>query len=248
MSVPPEETGEPKDSSSAEVPLDFDPYRFGAPEHPVPPEYAPPGYVPPPSTTPPTPPQGTPYGNVAPPAYPPPGYSASPPSYPEQGNPQGHPPQGYPQQGYPPPGYPQQGYPQGYPPPGYPQQGYPQGYPPVAPQYSSQYPQPRTGNGRAIAALILGIVSILLCWTTIIDIVPVALALTFGSIGRRQAVREPHVGGKGLATAGIICAAVGAVLAITVTVFATRAVSHCNQYTSGSTQFSDCVQHYFHLK
>ena len=27
---------------------DFDPYRFGAPEHPIPPEYAPPGYRPPP--------------------------------------------------------------------------------------------------------------------------------------------------------------------------------------------------------
>ena len=28
-------------------PLDFDPYRYGKPEHPIPPEYAPPGYVPP---------------------------------------------------------------------------------------------------------------------------------------------------------------------------------------------------------
>jgi hypothetical protein len=227
MSVPPDETGQPNDSSSAEVPLDFDPYRFGAPERPVPPEYAPLGYVPPPNTTPPAPPTGTPYGNATPPAYPPPGYSA-------------YPPPPYPQQGYPPPINPE---------PGYPQQGYEQqGYPPVAPQYNAQYPQPRTGNGRAIASLILGIVSIVLCWTTIIDIVPVALGLIFGTLGRGQAVRDPRIGGKGMATAGIICAAVGAILAITVTVLATRAVSHCNQYGSGSSQFSDCVQHYFHVK
>jgi hypothetical protein len=32
----------------AEPAPEFDPYRFGAPEHPVPPEYAPPGYRPPP--------------------------------------------------------------------------------------------------------------------------------------------------------------------------------------------------------
>lgn len=47
-----------------EPPLDFDPYRFGAPDHPVPPEYAPPGYRPPaPPPQPPPPAYGSaPYG------------------------------------------------------------------------------------------------------------------------------------------------------------------------------------------
>lgn len=51
MTVPPDEGRDPNppgdDTSAAEQPLDFDPYRFGKPDHPIPPEYAPPGYVPP---------------------------------------------------------------------------------------------------------------------------------------------------------------------------------------------------------
>ena len=39
-------TGEPREPVPG---VDFDPYRFGAPEHPIAPEYAPPGYTPPPA-------------------------------------------------------------------------------------------------------------------------------------------------------------------------------------------------------
>jgi hypothetical protein len=60
----------------------FDPYRFGRPDHPIPPEYAPPGYVPDPPPTPPTQPHPyygpsqyaslpNPYAPYPPPGYPP---------------------------------------------------------------------------------------------------------------------------------------------------------------------------------
>lgn len=46
MTVPPDEGRDRSRSGDekSEQPLDFDPYRFGKPDHPIPPEYAPPGY------------------------------------------------------------------------------------------------------------------------------------------------------------------------------------------------------------
>ena len=71
-----------------ESPAAFDPYRFGAPAHPIDPAYAPPGYVPPPLTaappTPPLPQYPGAFGNYSPPGSPQPG----PPGYPSPGYPQ----------------------------------------------------------------------------------------------------------------------------------------------------------------
>lgn len=56
MTDQPDEGSQSSTPADPTSPLDFDPYRYGRPEHPVPPEYAPPGYVPP-----------TPYAPVPPP-------------------------------------------------------------------------------------------------------------------------------------------------------------------------------------
>ena len=233
-------------AQGAEAPLDFDPYRFGLPEHPVPPEYAPPGYVPPPGQTPPPDPAT---------AYPG-GYPPMPQNYP----PQNYPPTGYPPAGSPPPGaqypggqYPGGQYPGGQYPSGYPSYGnqpYPPapGYPPNPPLYNAQYPPPKTSNGRATAGMVLGIASILLCWTVFFDAIVVILGLIFSSLGRTAAVREPRLGGKGMATTGLVCSVVGAVLAITLSVLVVRATSACNEYPSNSSSFNTCVEHYLHLK
>jgi hypothetical protein len=152
-------------------PADFDPYRFGRPEHPVPPEYAPPGYRPP----------------------------------------QQPPPQPWPQYGAPPP-------------------------------YYSEYPRPRTGNGKAIAALVLGIVSIVLCWLSLLDVVPVVLALVFGILARNDAVRYPERGGRGMAVAGIACAVVGALLAGLLTAWAVHRFASCYDNNPTSAQVRTCIQ------
>ena len=87
-------------------PLDFDPYRFGRPDHPIPPEYAPPGYVPPTPATPSEPARARP---VWPPQEP---------------SGKAGPPPAYPYGGYPPPPQPYGGYtPHPPPPPGYPPYG-----------------------------------------------------------------------------------------------------------------------------
>jgi hypothetical protein len=191
--------GEPAEPADPAAP--FDPYRFGAPTHPVPPEYAPPGYVPPapqPQAPPPLQPAGQP--------YPYPGYS-------------------------PYPGPPGQPGPAGQP--------YP--YPP--PQYLTQYPQPATGNGKATAGLVLGILSIVLFWTTIFDAIPVILGVIFGFLGLNEAKRTGR--SRGVAIAGIVCGFVGAVIAIAFTAWIIHRIQPCvNSYNSGSTQFNSCVRHH----
>ena len=169
--------------------LDFDPYRFGAPEHPIPPEYAPPGYKPPQAA------QPAPPGLQPPAGYPPPAYQTGPPPPPQQA---------------------------------------PYGMPYYVPQ--------RRGTGKAVAALVLGIGSIVLSILSVFDIVLIALALIFGIIALTEANRSPQREGRGMAIAGIICAAVGAILAVVLTLWFVGAARHCTQYDGGSSQFQTCFR------
>lgn len=183
----PPSPSEPVSLDKAEAP--FDPYRYGAPEHPVPAEYAPFGYTQPPVTAP-------------PPSYPPrqagPGYSG--------------------------PGAPGSGYPYQAPPP-----------------YGQPYPQPRTGNGKAIAAFVLGILAIVFCWTSIFDVVLVALTIIFGMLGLSDAKRGG--GGRGLAISGLVCALVGAILATVLTVVFYQRIKPClNDYNQGSAAQNNCIR------
>lgn len=191
---------EPAPNAPEPVSLDkpeppFDPYRYGAPEHPVPPEYAPPGYTPPPVTAP-------------------------APQAPTQPGP-------------------------GYPGPGYPAPGYPAGYPyPAPPNYAQQYPQPRTGNGKAIAALVLGILAIVFCWTSIFDVILVALAVIFGFLGLSDAKRGG--GGRGMAITGLVCGLVGALLATVLTVVIYSRIRPClDNFDRGTSAQRDCINSRF---
>lgn len=228
MSTPsePDDTSGPADPQPDEVP--FDPYRFGRPDHPIAAEYAPPGYTGP--TIPAAPPYAAPpnpYGDQ--PATP---YGAQPPS------PYGGPAQ--PPYGVPP------GYPPGGPAPyaGGPDRSYQ--YPPLPPGPGAPpppayhaYVQPRTGNGKAIAALVLGILAIVLCFLSVFDLVPIILATVFGFLALGDA-RRNNVGGRGLALTGLICAAVGTILAVLVTILYAHISNECSG-TTGSEQ-NHCIR------
>lgn len=93
--------GKHGDGGAGAADTPFDPYRFGRPEHPVPPEFAPPGYVP----DPPTDPSANPYGAASPYGPPPGQYGAPPNPYgaqhvAQQYQPYGPPPGQYPGYGY----------------------------------------------------------------------------------------------------------------------------------------------------
>lgn len=141
-----------------------------------------------------TPPPG--YGSQGQPETPPPGYS--------YGGPQGTPPPGH---GYG-PGYGPQGYgPQGPGGPGYGPQGYgPQG--PGGPGYGPQGYPPRHApqkNNMALASLIVGVLSILLCccggFGVILGAVGVVLAIL--SRGREPMENNAKIG-LGLSIGGIV--------------------------------------------
>lgn len=90
---------------------------------------------------------------------------------------------------------------------------YPQGGwgPPPAPAYGYPgYPRPERA-GMAITALVLGIASLVLCWSAFGGLVLGLLAVVFGVVGLRRA-RRGEAGGQGRAVAGLICGVLGFVL------------------------------------
>jgi hypothetical protein len=215
------------DDPTADAP--FDPYRFGKPDHPIPAEYAPPGYTGPTVATPPPSPYGSdpasPYPN---PYAPPPGPAnpfANPPGTPYSGGPPQHPSGQHPGQ---------------YPPGQYPQGPYGYGGPPPPPYYG--YAPPKNSNGKAIATLVLGILSIVFCVFMFFDGIFVVLAVIFGIIALGE-TKHGRGSGRGLAVAGLVCATVGAILAVLFTVWFVHIANNCGGISnSNDPGFSQCVR------
>ena len=93
--------------------------------------------------------------------------------------------------------------------------------------------------------MILGILSIVLCWLSLLDGVVVVLAVVFGFLGLAD-VRARGIAGRGQAIAGLVCAAVGAVLAIIVTILVVHAANQCGGLShQNDPGFRQCVQDHF---
>jgi len=119
-------------------------------------------------------------------------------------------------------GYGQGGYGQG----GYGQGGY--GQPPVAPR-----------NGAGIAALILGILSILLFWLLGLGLVPGIIGLVLGIVGLRRA-RRGRATNRGSALIGVITSIVGIVLSLVVAVVLAVVVGAA--WNTGGRELLDCIR------
>ncbi|MET3803735.1 hypothetical protein ABIB25_000721 [Nakamurella sp. UYEF19] len=144
----------------------------------------------------------------------------------------------FPAEGYPTEGYPTEApaYPQvtGYPPPGYPQPapgqlGYPQG-PYGQPAYGQPgyggYPAPR--NGLGTAALVLGIIGVVLSWTVYAGFVLGVLAICFGGVGLGRAKRGEATN-RGSAMAGLVLGIIAVALLVVLIVIGV------GLYASGSS-------------
>ncbi len=81
--------------------------------------------------------------------------------------------------------------------------------PPPGQQQGYGAPQQQGTPGMAIAAMVLGILGILLAWTLWGVVLPI-LAVIFGILGRRQA-QERGGQGSGMAMAGLIMGIIGIV-------------------------------------
>ena len=90
----------------------------------------------------------------------------------------------------------------------------PGAYPPPPP-FGAPYPYApgQTGNGYAVTALVLGLVSLFLSWFPGVDWVLGALAIIFGAVGISTARRRGGAG-RGMAIAGLVLGVVTAVLGI----------------------------------
>ncbi len=113
------------------------------------------------------------------------------------------------------------------------------GVPPMPPvEPSGPVPPVRPTNGYATASLVLGIVSVVLCWTIWGGIVLGVLAVVFGALGIGRT--KTGVPGKGMAVAGIVLGIVGIVGAILMVVFFVAVFSHTDVRFQ---QIQDCFQH-----
>lgn len=73
------------------------------------------------------------------------------------------------------------------------------------------YGAPQTSNGYATAAMVLGILSLLLFWTFGVGIVLGILAIVFGILGRNRAAEMSVNGMAGRATAGVVTGVLGTI-------------------------------------
>jgi len=113
------------------------------------------------------------------------------------------------------------------PPPNYGFSNQPGGAPMGAPMGAP--PQQQGGNGIAVAALVVGILSIVLFFLPFVGLILAVLGLVFGLLGQSKAGK---IGGKGkgLAIAGLACGAVGLIASIwTIYVFFT-AMKEVNRF------------------
>jgi hypothetical protein len=219
MTTPPSSGNGSSGESSDESEAPFDPYRYGHPDVPPAPEYAPPGYQPP-------------APSAAQPAPPAPGAPYPPPQNWDQPPPDAQAPYGQPSYGQPPYGPPSYGQPPYGQPPYGPNQN-PYGVPP-------QFAQ-KSGNGKATAGLVLGILAILMFWLTFFDAIFIITALIFAILGLNDS--KVRGSGRGNAIAGIVCAVIGAVLAIVFTVFVVHLSNECGGTgNQNSSSYRQCIR------
>ncbi|MEV0094250.1 DUF4190 domain-containing protein [Streptomyces sp. NPDC050738] len=122
---------------------------------------------------------------------------------------------------------------------GYPGSGYP-GYPGYAGQGGWNTMQQQPQNGYGIAAMVLGILSVVIFCAWGIGIILGVLALIFGILGRKRANRGEANNG-GMALAGIITGSIGIVISAVVLGFIIWAVAN-DDYDSNDDPFDNSYQ------
>jgi hypothetical protein len=116
--------------------------------------------------------------------------------------------------------YPAQDQPPRYGPPGYPQgepSSPPPSYPPAGgyPQYGAPYAPPPPTHGKALAAMVVGIVALVLACGYGVGLLGSPVAWWLGwSAAREIDASQGRLGGRGMAQAGMILGIIGTVLLV----------------------------------
>lgn len=88
-------------------------------------------------------------------------------------------------------------------------------------------PTPTRTNGLAIAALVVGILSLLFSWVPIAGAIGGVVAIVLGIVAMKKVTAE--VGGKGLALGGLITGALAFLIGVAVTILMFVAINQANQ-------------------
>jgi hypothetical protein len=112
----------------------------------------------------------------------------------------------------------------------------PQSMPPQMPPNMGMPQQSGPGKGMAITSLILGIVSVALCLYWFIALPAGIVAVVLGVMARKRGV------GAGLALAGIITGAIGAVLGLIIGILALSGGGFVKSYCTSNSGNAYCQQ------
>lgn len=80
----------------------------------------------------------------------------------------------------------------------------------MTPYTPNNLPTNQTGNGQAVASLVLGITCIIFSWWGLFTLAQIVLAVIFGAVGISKAHRGAQ--GRGMAIAGLTLGCVGLLL------------------------------------
>lgn len=109
-------------------------------------------------------------------------------------------------------------------------------YPPMYPPHYGSYNHP--ARGKATAALVLGIISLVFCWMSVLAIISIVcsiIGIVMGNSARKQLT---HDQGQGQATAGMICSIIGLVLSVLmIALFTVLIISAFSYTTDFGSQF-----------
>jgi Domain of unknown function (DUF4190) len=124
------------------------------------------------------------------------------------------------------------------PPPSPPQYGaYPGSYPPPPPQPYASYapPPPAPKNGLGVAALVIAIVALVLCWSVAGGLILGVCAMIIGFVARGRVKRGEATNG-GVATAGVVLGVLAIIVSL---VFIPIWVGIFNEV--GGSNYVDCL-------
>ena len=114
------------------------------------------------------------------------------------------------------------------------------GTPPAGTQPYGTPPAGPRRNGLGTAALVLGVLAVLSCWTVIFGLLLGLAAIVLGIIGRKRAKRGEADNG-GVATAGLVLGVIGMVLSVVIGVALGSVIGNLINSPEGR-RLTECLQ------
>jgi heme/copper-type cytochrome/quinol oxidase subunit 2 len=94
-------------------------------------------------------------------------------------------------------------------------------------------------NGMATASLVLGIISVVLCFIWFIGIITGILAIILAVVAKKKIKQDANLGGNGAATGGLITGIIGTLISAIIVILALMFVS---AVAGGASEFEEAFR------